>query len=176
MISNTIIFYIASVMIIFFSLCTLFARNIIYSLLCSIMVFLLGAIFFYILGSEYNAIVQAAVYGLAVPVIIGMTIMFTTGNKEKESNTNISYLTIISAGIFVLAFVYIIMMALVINPNTFNVVDSLHINSYENISAFAKGIFVRYVWGFELLSLLLTIVIAGLTMFKNEKRRIESEK
>ena len=75
-----------------------------------------------------------------------------------------------------MAFVYIIMMALVINPNTFNVVDSLHINSYENISAFAKGIFVRYVWGFELLSLLLTIVIAGLTMFKNEKRRIESEK
>ena len=39
------------------------------------------------LGSEYNAIIQAAIYGLAVPVIIGISIMFTTGkgNSKKES-------------------------------------------------------------------------------------------
>lgn len=176
MIDNSIIFYTASVMIIFFSLYTLFAKNIINALLCSIMVFLLGAIFFYMLGSEYNAIIQAAVYGLAIPIITGITIMFTTGNKEKEKCSNLPYIVIVFAGIFVLAFIYIMMMSMIINPDTFRIVDSIHLNSYENILAFANGIFIKYVWGFELLSLLLTMVIAGLTLFKNEKKEIEKGK
>ncbi len=171
MIENPIIFYTASVMIIFFIICTLFAKNIINSLICSIMVFLLGAIFFYLLGSEYNAIAQAAIYGLAVPIIIGMTIMFTTGTKEKESLKVIPYVTIIASGVFLLASVYIVMMALAMNPNTFRLVHSLHINSYENILAFAGNMYINYVWGFELLSLLLTITVAGLTLFRKENRK-----
>ncbi len=76
MIENPIIFYSASFLIIIFTLFALFARNVIYSLLWAVLVFFAGALFFCILGSEYNAIIQAAIYGLAVPVIIALSVMF----------------------------------------------------------------------------------------------------
>ena len=69
MINNPVIFYSASVLITIFALLALFARNVVYSLLAAVVVFFFGALFFYLLGSEYNAIIQAAIYGLAVPVL-----------------------------------------------------------------------------------------------------------
>ena len=90
MIDNPVIFYSAAFMIIAFALAALFSRNVIYSLLASVCVFFLGALFFYILGSEYNAIIQAAIYGLAVPVILGISIMFRGkyGQKQKMNREN----------------------------------------------------------------------------------------
>ncbi len=169
MIDNPVIFYSASFLLILFVLGALFARNIIYSLLCSVVVFFLGALFFYVLGSEYNAIIQAAVYGLAVPVLIGISIMFWHNGKEKEKRAEkftIPYITLMCAGIFVLAFVYLVMMSVAMVPDTFCIKELAQVNAFDNISVFAKGIFVNYVWAFELVSLLLTIVIAGLSLFK----------
>ena len=84
MISNPVIFYIAAFILILFALLSMFLKNVIYSLLAAVMVFFDAALLFYVLGSEYNAIIQAAIYGLAVPVIIGVSIMFTNG-KTKEN-------------------------------------------------------------------------------------------
>ena len=56
-------------------------NNIFYSLLSAIIVFFIAGMFFYVLGSEYNAVIQIAIYGVAVPVIHGLAIMFT----EKEN-------------------------------------------------------------------------------------------
>lgn len=171
MINNPVIFYSASILITIFALITLFARNIVYSLLAATVVFFLGALFFYLLGSEYNAIIQAAIYGLAVPVIIGISIMFTTGGNYKKSFA-VPYLTLLCAGIFLLAFVYLVMMSLVIAPDTFHIMESVQISAFDTIRAFARGIFVNYVWAFELVSLLLTIVIAGLGLLKCRKGRV----
>ena len=171
MISNPVFFYIASFILIIFAIITIFAKNIIYSLLASIMTFLASSIIFYILGSEYNAIVQAAIYCLAVPVIIGLSIMFTTHKKEPLKHKTIPYITILSSIIFVMASVYLIMISLVMLPDTFNIMEPAQINSREVILAFSKGIFSNYVWGFELVSLLLTIVIAGLSLF-NKRREM----
>ena len=169
MINNPIIFYIASVLIISFAFVSMFAKNIIYSLLAAIVVFFSASIFFYILGSEYNAIIQAAIYGFAVPVIIGLSVMFTNKKEIPKQNFTLSYLSIISMAIFILAFVYILMISFVIVPNTFHFSEIAQINPYDVISAFARGIFIDYVWAFELLSLLLTIIIAGLTMLGIKK-------
>ncbi len=169
MLNNPVIFYIASVCIISFALLSLFAKNVIYSLLWAILVFFFGAVFFFVLGSEYNAIMQAAVYGLAVPVIIGVSIMFRgKANKEEPASKKFAlpYVTLMCAAIFVLAFVYLIMMSLVMMPDTFHLMDMVQMTSYDNIFAFAKGIFVDYVWAFELVSLLLLIVIAGISMLE----------
>ena len=173
MIDNSIIFYSASFMIIAFALAALFARNVIYSLLASICVFFLGALFFYILGSEYNAIIQAAIYGLAVQVILGVSIMFrgnfgkhTRDKLDERKKSVVSYILLLSMAIFVLAFIYIVMISLLVKPDTFNFTGLEQISAYDNILAFAKGIFVNYVWAFELVSLLLTIIIAGISMLR----------
>lgn len=167
MISNPIIFYITAFLMIIFGVLTFCLRNVVYSLLSSIVVFFLAALIFYILGSEYNAIIQAAIYGLAVPVIIGVSIMFTNIKPAKsKSHFVLPYLVLLCGGIFVLASVYLIMMSLTILPDTFHIQDALQVNSFESIRIFSHGLFVKYVWAFELVSLLLTIVIAGITLFR----------
>ena len=63
---------------------------------------------------------------------------------------------------------------LYVNPqicaDTFNINPAVEMNTFDTISAFARGIFVNYVWAFELVSLLLTIVIAGLSMFYTKNK------
>ena len=174
MLNNPIFFYISSIGIILFALVSLFAKNIIYSLLWAILVFFFGAVIFFILGSEYNAIIQAAVYGLAVPIIIGISIMFRgkpVKNENTSANFTLSYIVLMCAGVFILAFVYLIMMSLVMAPNTFHLVELTHITSFDNISAFAKGIYINYVWAFELISLLLLIVVAGISILDKKWRK-----
>ena len=166
MIQNPIFFYISALILLIFAFISLFQKNIIYSLLSAIIVFFAGAVFFYILGSEYNAIIQAAVYGLAVPIIIGLSIMLTTGSANKPKESYFSVVIPIIACIFLMAFIYVVMISLSMLPDTFNVVNMYSANSYEVISAFAKGIFINYVWDFELVSILLTIIIAGFTLFR----------
>ena len=173
MISNPVIFYIAAFILILFALLSMFLKNVIYSLLAAVMVFFDAALLFYVLGSEYNAIIQAAIYGLAVPVIIGVSIMFTNGKtKESGKGFTLPYITMICGGVFVLAFLYLVMISIAIIPGTFNIQELAQVNAFDTMSAFAKGLFINYVWAFELVSLLLTIVIAGLTMFNNKKRGV----
>ena len=172
MISNALIFYLTSGMLVGFAILALCLKNVIYALISSIAVFFLTGLIFLLLGSEYNAIIQVAIYGLAVPIIIGVSVMFTNMGKEQSRNEKftIPYLTLMFGGIFVLAFLYLVMMSLAIVPDTFNLMEYSHATSFDTISAFAKGIFVNYAWAFELTSLLLTIVIAGLVLLAQRKR------
>ena len=169
MINNPVIFYSASVLITIFALLALFARNVVYSLLAAVVVFFFGALFFYLLCSEYNAIIQAAIYGLAVPVIVGVSIMFTTRSGSRAKSFITPYITLLCSGIFLLAFIYLVMMSLAMSPDTFHTMELVQVNAFDTIRAFARGIFINYVWAFELVSLLLTIVIAGFGLIKFRK-------
>ena len=171
MINNPIIFYTASFLIIAFALLTILQKNILYSLLSSIVVFFAAAIFFYMLGSEYNAIIQAAIYGFAVPIIIGLSVMFTTWKKVETKNSLLPMLSVICSVIFILLLADIIVVSNFDIPDTFHLMELQQTNSYDVLSSFARGLYMDYVWAFELLSLLLTIVIAGFTMFKKRGGR-----
>ena len=168
MINNPVAFYIAVLLIIIFSLLSMFLKNIIYSLLCAIIVFFSVSILFYILGSEYNAVIQAAIYGLAVPVIIGISIMFTTGKNKPSKESLLPIVIFISAILFIMAFIYVIMISDAMLPDTFHLMEPIPFNSYDVLSEFARGMYIDYVWAFELLSLLLTIIIAGFTLFSRK--------
>lgn len=165
---NAIIFYTLSALILLFAGLTIKFKNIFYSLLSAMMTFLLVGVLFYILGSEYNAIVQVAVYGLAVPIILGVGIMFTETKKEQKSEASgkLKALMFIVCGLFLLSLVYLVATSLIFTPQGFNVAENTLPNSMEVIQAFSRGIFVKYVWAFELVSVILTIAVAGLTLFR----------
>ena len=118
------------------------------------------------LGSEYNAVIQIAIYGVAVPVVLGLAIMFTNlkkeNNKTKVKQSNTKYVLFLTTGIFILTLVYLIMTSLAINPIGFNTSEFTSLNHTQVINAFSHGIFVKYVWAFELVSIILTLVIIGL--------------
>ena len=141
MISNPVIFYIASALIITSALVSMAVKNIISSLLAAIVTFFSAAVIFYILGSEYNAIIQAAIYGLAVPVIIGLSIMFTEGKPEKVKS-NVFALIILMAAVF---FGILIIDTLFISdlkfPEIFRLTELVQSNALDVISRFAKSLF-----------------------------------
>ena len=164
------VFYPACVVMILFAILTIKFKNIFYSLLSAIIVFFLAGMFFYVLGSEYNAIVQILIYGIAVPIILGLSIMFTE-NKNKpeksiEKGFNFKYLVYLTGGIFVLAIIYIVMTSNVVVPNGFNITGCICQNPHSILTAFGEGIFLKYIWAFEIVAIILTIIVAGLTLFK----------
>lgn len=170
-----IIFYSASFLILLFGILTIFFRNIFYSLISAICVFFLAGILFWLSSSEYNAVIQFAVYGFAVPVILGLGIMFTRKGKEEEEKTasasNLKNILLFICGLFILAVVYLVLISLTIFPYGFNLEANLQngINTYNNFRIFSKGLFIKYVFAFEIISIILTITAAGLTVLK--KRR-----
>jgi NADH:ubiquinone oxidoreductase subunit 6 (subunit J) len=133
------------------------------------MAFFAGGLLFYILGSEYNAIIQVAVYGLAVPIIIALSLLFIDSRTYNYQNKSLPLTTIFFGGIFSLAFIYLGIISLKINPNTFHIVEFSQITSSDVISAFVKGIFINYVLAFELLSLLFVIIIVGISLLRRNR-------
>ena len=117
---NPIIFYLVAFIMLLFAVLTLSFKNIFYSLISAIVVFFFAGLIFYILGSEYNAVIQIAIYGVAVPIILGVAVMFTNlkGNKEDEktSSSNLKYVVIFMACLFVLALIYLMMTSFMITP------------------------------------------------------------
>lgn len=167
-IDNPIIFYPLAFMLVIFSLLAISLKNVFRSLLSAIVVFFLVGLLFYILGSEYNAVIQIAIYGIAVPIVLGLAIMFTNLKKEDKEDKpkNLNYLLVLTAGLFILTLFYLVLTSLAVMPIGFNILDERNTFAMQTISAFGEGIFVKYVFAFEVISLILTLVVVGLTMFR----------
>ena len=169
--NNPIVFYPVAFTLLLLSFLTLAIRNIFYSLILAIGVFFLVGLIFFILGSEYNAVIQVAIYGIAVPIILGLAIMFTNhkNKSEPKEGTLFKHILILFSGVFILAVVYLALMSIAITPIGFNSAEIIKVSFLQNISAITAGIFVKYVWAFELLSLLLTIIIVGFVTLRKEQ-------
>lgn len=172
-IDNSIIFYPSAILMILFAFLTIFMKNIFRSLLCAIVVFFLAGLFFYVLGSEYNAVIQIAIYGVAIPVILGLAIMFTEHKSKKEEkekkNSNRKYIAFLFSGLFILTCTYLILTSLAILPNSFDLSERITGNSIQVLSSISNAIFVKYVYAFEIISLILTIIVVGLSFLKREE-------
>ncbi len=170
---NPIIFYPTAIIMILCAILVIKFKNIFYSLLSAIIVFFLAGILFYVLGSEYNAVIQVAIYGVAVPIILGLAIMFTNFKKEERhtstKSSNLKYIMFLTGGIFLLAIIYLIMISLVFNPSGFNISEEINTNYQQILGVFSQEIFVKYVFAFEIVSLILTIIVAGLTLFSKKE-------
>ena len=108
----SLLFYPISILIVIFSILAIKFENIFYSLISAIFVFFLVGVVFFMLGSEYNAIIQIAIYGIAIPITLGLAVMFTNSQSNKKENKNskpINYLTVLCMGIFILSIIYLIL-------------------------------------------------------------------
>lgn len=176
-VDNPIVFYPVSLLIVVFAFLAVYFKNIFYSLLSAILVFFLVGVVFYILGAEYNAVIQIAIYGLAVPVILGIAIMFTNlkNNRDRvKTSSALKFAVVLTSALFILAVVYLFLTSFAIMPLGFNISEHVGVNPISSISAFGVGIFNNYVWAFELVSLILTIIIVGLSLFKKEIKAFSS--
>lgn len=162
---NPIVFYPAAVLIILFAIMAIKFKNIFYSLLSAIAVFFFAGYFFYILGSEYNAVIQIAIYGVAVPVVLGLAVMFTNLKNEKKSeelSPNLKYIMFLTGGMFSLIVLHLLLTMNIDNS------ESIGNTSVQVLSAFSQGLFVNYIYAFELIALILTIIVVGITLLTKE--------
>lgn len=167
---NTIIFYPAIFLIVIFVCLTIKCKNIFYSLLSAMIVFILSGIVFYILGAEYNAIAQILIYGLAVPVILGLGILFTDTNNYKKENPPkiLRYTSYLISGLFILSLFHLHIKSYAVNPAGFNIAETIPNNFVNTASVFGWGLYVKYIFAFELMAALSLLTIAGLSLFKKE--------
>lgn len=169
---NPIVFYPSAILMILFALLAIKFKNIFYSLLSAILVFFFAGFFFYVLGSEYNAVIQIAIYGVAVPVVLGLAVMFTNLKKEVKSEvkpSNLKYTMFLTSGVFVLSLLYLVMTSKIVSSIGFNISEKIENTAVQVLSAFSQGLFVNYIYAFELIALILTIIVVGITLFDKKE-------
>ena len=81
---TSVIFYLCSIIIIACSICAILSKKIIHSLALSVIVFIVTAGMFFLLSAEYNAVIQIAIYGIGIPILLVLAIMFTSQRLDKD--------------------------------------------------------------------------------------------
>ena len=163
--TTALIFYPTALIIIIFSVLTIFSKKIVYSLISAIVVFMAAGLIFYLLGAEYNAVIQLTIYGLAVPILLAMAIMFTDVRNEKNTILTGARKFVIITAVLLIAMSVVYLTAIAINLTAIPIFSdaNTNLNSFRIFDAITDGFFTSYLIAFELFSILLLAVVAGVS-------------
>lgn len=173
---KTLTFYGFGGAIILFALLSIFSLRILYSMLAAVCVFFATAGIYFILGADYNAVVQIAIYGIAIPVLFVLAIMFTSDKLDKKTYITFKprfFFSFLGLGVLFLSLIYLIATSLSLNSNSAWVMEkqTIFINKYQMFNALSDGFLINYVLAFELFSLLLLIVVVGISTLNLTKEK-----
>lgn len=173
---KTVIFYgFAGAMLLFALLC-IFSPRILYSLLFAVCVFFGAAGIYFLLGADYNAVIQIAIYGVAIPILFVLAIMFTNEKLDKKTYITLQprfFLAFLGLGGLFLALIYLLLTSLSLGSNSQWIMQkqTLFVNVYQMFTALSDGIFSSYALAFELFSILLLIVVVGISTLNLTKEK-----
>ena len=175
---KSLIFYGFAGVILLFAFLSIFSFRILYSLLAAVVVFFTTAGIYFLLGADYNAVVQIAIYGIAIPILFVLAIMFTADKIDKKTYLTVKprlYFSFLAAGLLFLSLIYLIATSLSLGSNSAWIMmkQTMFINKYQMFDAIAKGLFVNYVYAFELFSVLLLIVVVGFSTLEIMKEKTD---
>lgn len=175
---KSIIFYGFAGAIILFAVLSIFSFRILYALLSAICVFFATAGIYFLLGADYNAVIQIAIYGIAIPILFVLAIMFTSDKLDKKTYITLQprfFFSFLGIGGLFLSLIYLISTALSLNSNAAWIMQkqTLSINKYQMFKAISDGFFVNYALAFELLSILLLIVVVGISTLNLIKEKTD---
>lgn len=175
---KTLIFYGFAGAIILFALLSVFSLRILYSLLSAVCVFFATAGIYFILGADYNAVIQIMIYGIAIPILFVLAVMFTSDKLDKKTYLTIKprfFFSFLALGMLFLSLIYLIATSLSLNSNSAWIMQkqTMYINKYQMFKALSDGFFVNYVFAFELFSILLLIVVVGISTLNLTKEKID---
>jgi len=177
---KSLIFYGFAGAIIIFALVSVFAKRVLYALISAVCVFFATAGIYFILGADYNAVVQIAVYGIAIPILFVLAIMFTSDKMDKKTYITFKprfMLSFLGIGALFLSLIYLIATSLSLSSNSAWIAQkqTMLLNKYQMFSAISNGFFVNYVWAFELFSILLLIVVVGISTLNLIKEKTDEQ-
>lgn len=175
---KSLIFYGFAGAVILFALLSIFSIRILYSLLAAICVFFASAGIYFILGADYNAVVQIAIYGIAIPILFALAIMFTSDKLDKITYITLKprfFLSFLAIGVLFLSLIYLLATSLSLSSNAAWILQkqTMYINKYQMFYALSNGLFINYVFAFELFSILLLIVVVGISTLNLIKEKTD---
>lgn len=175
---KALIFYGFAGVMVLFALLSIFSLRILYSLIFAVCVFLAAAGIYFVLGADYNAVIQIAVYVVAIPILFILAIMFTSDKLDKKIYITMQprfFFSFMGLGALFLSLVYLIVTSLSLNSNSAWILQkqTIFINKYQMFKAISDGFFINYVLAFELFSILLLIVIVGISTLNLIKEKTD---
>lgn len=170
------IFYLCTGLILISAIFTVLSKKIVHSVLFSLITFLSIGILFFLLNAEYNAVVQISIFGVGIPILFVLAIMFTS--EKVDTLTFLSFsprfmISIITGFLFVLVLFNILLISSSVINWLFTPQTSININHYEMFDLISKGLYINFIIAFELVALLVLLVIIGLStigIIKEKKR------
>lgn len=175
---KTLTFYGFAGAIILFALLSVFSFRILYSLLFAVGLFFTTSGIYFLLGADYNAVVQIAVYGIAVPILFILAIMFTAEKEDKKTYLSFKprfFFSFLGLGALFLSLFYLLLISLGLSSNSAWILQkqTMSINKYQMFSAISNGFFVNYAVAFELFSILLLLVVVGISTLNLTKEKTD---
>lgn len=175
---KALLFYSFGGAILLFAMLSVFSIRILYTLLSAVCVFFATAGLYFLLGADYNAVVQIAIYGIAVPIIFVLAIMFTSDKLDKKTYITLQprfFFSFLGLGVLFLSLVYLIATSLSLTSNSAWMLQkqTMFINKYQMFNAISDGFFTNYVFAFELFSVLLLIVVVGISTLNLLKEKTD---
>lgn len=175
---KSLIFYGFAGAIILFAMLSVFSFRILYALLSAVCVFFATAGIYFLLGADYNAVVQIAIYGITIPILFILAIMFTSDRLDKKIYITLKprfFFSFLGIGILFLSLVYLIATSLGLSSNSVWITfkQTMLLNKYQMFNALSNGFFVNYVYAFELFSVLLLIVVVGISTLNLIKEKTD---
>ena len=151
------------------------SKNALHSALCLVLTFLLLAVHYAFLDAHFLAALQVMVYAGAIMVLVIFVIMLMGLASAPSSNSRLSksawIVSALCSGLFFVA-LFTGVLTSVLNPSI-TAPDQLPTiaSDFGTTAKIGKLLFTRYVYPFELLSLLLLAAIIGSVLLAHEPKR-----
>ena len=89
--------------------------------------------------------------------------------RSEPKSAGLKYTMFLTSGVFVLSLLYLVMTSKIVSSIGFNISEKIENTSVQVLSAFSQGLFVNYIYAFELIALILTIIVVGITLFDKKE-------
>ncbi len=151
------------------SLLMITRKNPIHSALFLVLNFLCVAVLYVLLYSQFIAIVQVVVYAGAIVMLILFVIMLLDLEEELRSGLKLLYSKVLGSVLAVL-FLFGIIYAVAAKPLTGKIGPYAPGKLSDNVKTVGEVLFTRYLFPFEIVSVLLVAAIVGAVVLSKKKK------
>ncbi len=151
------------------SLLVITRKNPIHSALFMVLTLLSVAVLYLLLHSQFIAVVQVIVYAGAIVMLIVFVIMLLDLEEELRSGLKLLYSKVIGSALAVL-FLFGIVYSVVASSLTGKIGPYTPDKVSANVKTVGEVLFTRYLFPFEIVSVLLVAAIVGAVVLSKKRR------
>lgn len=157
-----VIFYLSAATTIVGAIGVISARNPVHSAMFLVMALMSIAVDYVLLGADLAAAVQVIVYASAVVILFLFVIMLLGVDEKDEDDDSLKHQRIVSVAVSVLmTSVLLLVGGTKWAQGSRSVAGTLTRDGLGNVEIVAESLFTKYVWVFELTSILLVGAVIG---------------